>query len=79
MSSALKIVEPEIVRDAAGVIQKVTIAFGLNHLIAVRKENDRLLVTIASTHRGVEVDATDIPGEFVNMIYSLEQSHQQLK
>jgi hypothetical protein len=72
MNDKTRIVEPTIQRDSQGHIQRVDLGFGPNHFIHVYVKDGRLLCDVGSTHRGVTLDATDIPGDFDKAVYALE-------
>jgi hypothetical protein len=72
MSDTTRIGEPRIEHNARGDVQRVDLLFGPNHFIRVYIRDGRLLCDIGSTHRGVTLDATGLPGEFEKAVYTLE-------
>jgi hypothetical protein len=73
-----RIGEPEVNRDAQGIITEVRIHFGPHHFFQVRRDGDRVKCAIGTTHHGVEADASDVPSEFERLVNELQRAHPKI-
>ena len=75
MKSNQRIENPEVERDAEGIIRSVRLVFGPHHFVEVLHKDGRIVFSLGSTHHGISADASEVDGELEQLINELMEAH----